>query len=202
MVAWLRRISPWMPVISLGIAAGLMIWGTVVGSPKPVLFYGSVYCGLVVFIESYWRAFPHRAVESHRLFMRAFYCANAFVMLANLSVDLLRESYVVDASWHDFSRRISGMLFGLAFAVWGNLLPKLASPWRFDEEPFDWSGVHRFNGWMFAIAGTVIFIGCLTLPLHDARQLEVVACLTAAVLGIGRKFYSLATWRAARRRHP
>ncbi len=201
MQSFLHRLSRFLPALSLGIVGGLAVWSQTVtpGKGSIVLFGSIVYFAFVLLLEYRWRAFPHRAVASHRVFLRTYFFAMAMVFLFGPGADLLDASHPVDPAWINLSHRISGMLFGVALALWGNFLPKLPSPWRLEEEPFDWQGVHRFIGWAHAIAGTVVFFGWLMRAPHDANRLAILVVMTAALLGVGRKLYSVATWKTARR---
>ena len=200
MQRWLSRLSPAMPVLSLGASIGLAAWAWFIGSPKAPLALGcsAVFCTLVIGIELYWRTTPHRAVPEHRLFLRTFYFANAGVAMFALGADLLRESGAIAPAWRQSSHQVSGLLFGVALVFWGNFLPKLMSPWTHEKEPFNWHGVHRFNGWIFVLAGVVIVASHLILPWRDANRLQILVFLTAVLLGVGRKFVSIATTSRAR----
>ncbi len=87
-------------------------------------------------------------------------------------------------------------LFVMLFvpALWGNFLPKPLSPWLPGDEPFDWSRVHRFAGWLFSVAGVAVVGVWLVVPQPDeARFLSRAIFGTAAVLAVWRKLMSLAS---------
>jgi hypothetical protein len=85
-------------------------------------------------------------------------------------------------------------------AVWGNYLPKLLSPWQPEEEPFDWQRVHRFAGWAFTIGGIGMMLTWVTLPIDQADAWNPAIVGGVAVLSVGRKLYSLATYSGPRGR--
>lgn len=109
-------------------------------------------------------------------------------------------SGMLDADWQPFARRASGILKGVLLALWGNYLPKLLSPWSAEEEWFDWQRVHRFAGWIATLSGIGLVLVWMTLPLALARPATVGILIAFAVMGVGRKFISVAEY--SRRRPP
>lgn len=87
--------------------------------------------------------------------------------------------------------RARGCVAGLAWALLGNYLPKLLSPWSVEEQPFEWQRVHRFAGWVIVAAGLVVAGAWLTLPVADARVAAKAALGGAFLLAVGRKAISV-----------
>jgi hypothetical protein len=100
---------------------------------------------------------------------------------------------VMDLDARIVAWRLSGVLFGVLCVVWGNYLPKLVSPWRSGEEPFDWQGVHQFAGRVAMLAGAAVIACWMALPVHTAGRASRLILLPLAVLLVGRKLISLAT---------
>tara|TARA_R110002050_G_scaffold188601_2_gene323236 strand:+ start:339 stop:953 length:615 start_codon:yes stop_codon:yes gene_type:complete len=198
MTAWLRRISPVLVLLTVVILTGLSVWVTAVRPNKVcVVVIPAVVCiaGILVF-ELHARTLSRRVAESHRLLVRSYaFGGGALVMVLGPGMKLAVASGVLDAAVVPVARQIGGVVFGLALMGFGNFLPKLISPWRVAEEPFDWQGVHRFCGRMFMVAGAVVIWVWLAWPAPAASPATLVAFGLAALLSVGRKFYSLATWR-------
>lgn len=105
-----------------------------------------------------------------------------------ISADLL------DAGWEPISQRIKGVIFGTGMVIWGNYLPKGLSPWRVEDEPFNWQRVHRFTGWVASLGGIAVVIVWLVFPLENARLASVGLVGTCVALVLGRKLLSLAAY--------
>jgi hypothetical protein len=95
--------------------------------------------------------------------------------------------------WASILIRAHALVFGASVMVWGNYLPKLLSPWNFDEQPFDWVRVHRFAGWIALLGGLILEFVWLTQPGHEARLATFVLTSLMMVLILGRKLLSLAS---------
>jgi uncharacterized membrane protein len=147
------------------------------------------------------RAHPERvSAFSETLYaLRLFIAVAGLVVATSISLRLAIGTELLDASWALPVRRIAGLTTSTALIVFGNFLPKLPSPWHHAEEPFDWQGVHRFAGMVFMLAGSVSLVGWVLMPVADARVQSSVTMLVAAVLVVGRKWYSLYTWPDKRR---
>jgi|TARA_B110000116_G_scaffold269949_1_gene286946 hypothetical protein len=116
------------------------------------------------------------------------------VMASRIGVELAVATDLLDPVWGPISQRARWIITGASLAVWGNFLPKVLSPWRPEDEPFDWSRVHRFAGWLFTVAGVAVVAVWLVAPHPDQAKVLSRAILgTAAVLGVGRKLMSLAS---------
>ena len=99
----------------------------------------------------------------------------------------------LDATWGALTLRLWWIAAGAAWAIWGNYLPKLLSPWPTEGEPFAWQRVHRFAGWMFSMVGVGIMLAWLTLPVERAGRVGEVLIFIAVLLAIARKLHSVAT---------
>jgi hypothetical protein len=90
--------------------------------------------------------------------------------------------------------RAKGFLVGAFFALWGNHLPKVMSPWSLAAEPFDWQSVHRFVGRACTVAGLALMIVWARLPLATADRAATMIVAAVVVLGVGTKFLSVARY--------
>jgi uncharacterized membrane protein len=113
------------------------------------------------------------------------------IIVADVGPDLAIALGWLDPSGHAVARRARGFLVGAVTLVWGNHLPKLMSPWRLESEPFDWQGVHRFVGRVFAVAGVALMLVWATLPTAAAESAEVFIWLPAIGVSLGRKLVSV-----------
>jgi hypothetical protein len=112
-------------------------------------------------------------------------CWNGLALAADM--DLLSEV------WLPTVQRAMGATAGAMLATWGNYLPKLLSPWRVAEEPFDWQGAHRIAGWGASLGGIAIFVAWLSLPLEAAEVTQKGVLTVVFLLAIGVRFFSLAS---------
>jgi predicted ABC-type sugar transport system permease subunit len=135
------------------------------------------------------------AVEAQRSFMRVFFAAIAVALAVVNGTKLAIIAGALDPSWLATGQRAFGVILGTTLALLGNYLPKLVSPWSLRDEPFDWQGVHRFGGWLCLTVGVAVVVCWLALPVGSARSATSSLILTMAVLLLGRKLYSLATWQ-------
>ena len=116
------------------------------------------------------------------------------VLSLRVGVELAVATDVLDPAWGPIAQRARWIITGASLAVRGNFLPKLLSPWRPEDEPFDWSRVHRFAGWLFTVAGVAVVGVWLVAPQPDQAKFLSRAILgTAVVLVVGRKLMSLAS---------
>jgi hypothetical protein len=123
---------------------------------------------------------------------RNVFAVVAFVLALRMGARLALELGVMDGDWAPVVRRGFGVLGGVLLAVWGNALPKLLSPWGYDEQPFDWQGVHRFVGWLAALSGIGVAVAWVVLPVALAVRISTALFLTFAILAVGRKLASVA----------
>ena len=113
-------------------------------------------------------------------------------ILLRVAPRLAIASDLLDASWAPMSLRLSGLSVGVGLMVFGNYLPKFASPWTVRAEPFEWQRVHRFCGWVFLLGGAAVTSAWLSLPLDQAAKAGSLLLPGIAVLAVGRKLVSLA----------
>ena len=100
-------------------------------------------------------------------------------------------SGLLEADWGPSGRRITWIVFAIGMVLWGNYLPKIRSPWRVRDEPFDWQRVHRFVGWAASLGGIALVAVWFVLPPEEARSATSAILRSFAVLAIGRKFISV-----------
>jgi hypothetical protein len=124
---------------------------------------------------------------------RTVFAVTGLILALKLAPALAIASGQLDAAWEPLTLRIRWIAAGAAWAIWGNYLPKLLSPWPTEGEPFAWQRVHRFAGWVLSMVGVGIILAWLTLPIALADRVGEGLILAAVVLAIGRKLYSVAT---------
>lgn len=134
-------------------------------------------------------------VERERIIRwhRTVFAVVGLILVLTLAPALAIASGQLDAAWGPLTQRIRWIAVGAAWAIWGNYLPKLLSPWPTEGEPFAWQRVHRFVGWVFSMVGVGIIVASLTLPIELAIPIGEGLMLAAALLAIARKLYSVAT---------
>lgn len=109
---------------------------------------------------------------------------------------------LIDREWRVIGYRMGGVVFAALLLIWGNYLPKLVSPWRPGDEPFDWQGVHRFAARGASLAGALLLIIWLAFPANVARLVTPFVVVPFAVLTVRRKLLSLALYSKTRIRPP
>jgi hypothetical protein len=194
-----KRAVPWtLPAagIALAVGFGLAHWAN---DPDPTVHlpFGAFLMGaLWLFFE--WVTArsesdrPEAALEI-RNFQRTVFMVAALYTAVFSALKFAADAGLLTESLRIAAIRGMGTSFGLLMAIWGNFLPKLLSPWRRSEEPFDWQGVHRTVGWLVSLAGLTIAIAWLALPLAPAWTLSKIVFIGVGVLAVGVKFYSVAT---------
>ena len=133
-------------------------------------------------------------------FHRSVVAGVGLMLAVKVGFQLAITTDLLDADWAPIAPRIGGVMLGSFFAIWGNYVPKILSPWSAQEEWFDWQRVHRFVGWVAALSGIALVIVWLAFPLEVARPASSSITVTFAVLSVGRKFMSVAAY--TRRRPP
>jgi len=170
----------------LGVAGWALVpgkaasWAFVIGFP-PLLW---------VFLESAadGSTDADRAIlRLHRLLVAAL----ALIITLDVGADLAIVGGLMDSDARLVALRFSGMLKGALFALWGNHLPKLMSPWSLDSEPFDWQGVHRFVGRVAVAAGVGLILVWSTQPIDRAEGATDFMVLTGCGLALGYKAISV-----------
>jgi hypothetical protein len=124
---------------------------------------------------------------------RTVFAVAGLILALKLAPALAIASGQLDAAWGPLTQRIRWITVGAAWAIWGNYLPKLLSPWPTEGEPFAWQRVHRFVGWLSSMVGVGIIVAWLTLPIELADRVGEGLILAAVLLAIARKLHSLAT---------
>jgi hypothetical protein len=126
-------------------------------------------------------------MRMHRLLIAAL----ALIMAVDVGTDLAIYAGLLGSDGRLVEQRFSGLLNGALFALWGNHLPKLMSPWSLEREPFDWQGVHRFVGRVALAAGLGLVFVWSTLPIRDADRAATILIVTACALALGYKLLSV-----------
>ncbi|HSR51302.1 MAG TPA: hypothetical protein VLV83_10775 [Acidobacteriota bacterium] len=180
--------------------AGLGIWGWLLDPTRP-----GRWAFVIFFLPLFWASIEmlqggtgrrHDCMDWHRTVVAALGLMLAVGITSHLAV----HTGLLDADWRPFLKRGKGVLFGLFLTLWGNYLPKLISPWREEEEWFDWQRVHRFVGWTASLCGLALIIAWLSLPLAGAKLATFFVTIAFCVLSVGRKFTSVTDY--ARRQPP
>jgi hypothetical protein len=148
------------------------------------------------FVESMQSGTLRAEREQIMRWHRTVFAVTGLILALKLASALAIASGQLDAAWEPLTLRIGWIAAGAAWAIWGNYLPKLLSPWPAEGEPFAWQRVHRFAGWVFSMVGVGIVLAWLTLPIALADRVGEGLILAAVVLAIGRKLYSVATHTA------
>jgi hypothetical protein len=123
----------------------------------------------------------------HRLFIAGV----GLLAITDLGFHLAISTDLLDADWALKGQSVQGVFFGVGLTVWGNLLPTLASPWSFEEQPFAWQRVHRFVGWIATLSGIALVVVWLVLPVEEARAASAGIVGTCFLLALGRKLVSV-----------
>lgn len=124
---------------------------------------------------------------------RTVFAVTGVILALKLAPAIAIASGQLDATWEPLTLRVRWIAAGAAWAIWGNYLPKLLSPWPTESEPFAWQRVHRFVGWVFSLVGVGIVVAWLTLPVERADRVGEALIIAGVLLAIGRKLHSLAT---------
>ncbi len=186
--------------LSVLIVAGLGIWGWTVDPEHPsrwafIVFSLPAFWGFVELCQGGTRR-DRGIMQWHRLVVAGV----GLMMAVKVGFQLAIATGLLDADWAPIVRRTSGVMLGSFLAIWGNYLPKSPSPWSAEEEWFDWQRVHRFAGWVASLSGIALVVVWLMLPVPTAKIATLGITATFAVLGVGRKFISVAAY--SRRQPP
>ena len=185
--------------LSVLTVAGLGVWGWSVDPEHPsqwafVVFSLPALWGFVELFQGGRRR--ERIMDWHRY---VFACTG-LMLAVKVGPQLAISTGVLDAHWAPISHRIWGVTVGSLFAIWGNYVPKVLSPWSEEEQWFDWQRVHRFVGWLASLSGVGLVVVWLAFPLPGARLTTLGICVALCVLGVGRKLISVAEY--SRRQPP
>ena len=121
------------------------------------------------------------------------FAVTGLILALKLAPAIAIASGQLDAAWGPLTLRIRWIVAGAAWAIWGNYLPKLLSPWPTEGEPFAWQRVHRFVGWVFSMVGVGIIVAWLTLPVERANRVGdpftlAAACALLAAVAVAASF--------------
>lgn len=185
-------------VAAMTVMMTLAAWNWAIGTDHASfrLLAGVAMLALWGFVE--WRVPRQHAVRGSGAgiikWHRAVFATIALFIAMRHGVRLAFALQYLDPAWVPAASRSLHIVAGGLMAVWGNYLPKLVSPWQPEEEPFDWQRVHRFAGWAFTIGGIATMLTWITLPIDRADAWEPAIIGGVAILAVGRKLYSLATY--------
>ena len=189
-----------LAALSVLIVAGLGLWGWSVDPEHPSRWAFSVF-----FLPAFWgfvELFQGGEGRDRGImnWHRSVVAGVGLIMAVKIGFQLAIATGLLDTDWAPIARRISGVMFGSFFAIWGNYLPKTRSPWSPEEEWFDWQRVHRFAGWTASLCGIALVVVWLALPVATAKLATLGIIVAFGVLGVGRKFISVAAY--SRRQPP
>jgi hypothetical protein len=179
-------------------ALGVVGWVTVPDKATTWVF-------MIAFLPLFW-AFIETATKErteatrailrvHRLLIAAL----SLLVVVDAGSDLAIHVGLLDPDANLVARRFSGLFKGALFALWGNHIPKLMSPWSLQREPFDWQGVHRFVGRIAVVAGLGGILVWSTLPVEAATRATELLVVVACVLGVGYKAISVVRYSGRER---
>ncbi len=193
----MKRISPSaiLAGVSLAVLAGVGAWGWSL-EPERALRWAI----LALFFPGLWlmaelgqvRGADRRIGDAIMRFNRCAISFGAWLLALKIGLKLSIASSLVDPAWGPIGDHVGGLTFGAGMILAGNHLPKLASPWRVAEEPFDWQRVHHRIGWLWMLSGVVVLVAWSAASVHLARQVTFLVTATAAVGSVGTKWVSLA----------
>lgn len=185
-----------LAAISVAAVAGTAVWGWSLYPEKIArwVFVASWLPVLWGYVElAQVRGDDPATGRAIMILHRSVVAWTGLTLLLRVAPRLAVASELLEPSAAQAGMRLSGLSVGVGLMVFGNYLPKLASPWTVTAEPFDWQRVHRFCGWVFLAGGTAVMAASLLLPLARASQVSQALLPGIAVLAVGRKFLSLAT---------
>ncbi|MEZ4654655.1 MAG: hypothetical protein R3E12_13995 [Candidatus Eisenbacteria bacterium] len=93
--------------------------------------------------------------------------------------------------------RAMGVLFGLYFVIFGNVLPKSSSSEGLCR-PSRRQATLRFSGWIFVLMGLAYATVWIVLPIEQASRLTFWILLPAGLLVLGRSLWVFTSCRSAR----
>ena len=180
-------------------ALGVMGWIAVPEKASSWVFVIAFPALLWAFLESA----ANERTEAARAIMRVHrlvIAALASMIALDVGADLATHQGLMDADSELVALRFGGLLKGALFALWGNHIPKLMSPWPLAREPFDWQGVHRFVGRVAVVAGLGLVLVWSTLPADDAARAATAIGMTAVGLALCYKAVSVVRYSGRERR--
>ena len=174
-------------------AAGAWGWALHPETPARWLFVILFFPALWGFLELAQGGSVEVGRKAIMSFHHAVIACAGILLTLSIASGLALEMGLLGGEHKEILARFRGVALGVALAGWGNYLPKVLSPWKREEEPFDWQGVHRFCGWVSALSGLALVPAWLFLPLERAGLVGKALVITMVVLCVGRKWLSLAT---------
>ncbi len=190
-----NRIPLTLATLSVLVVAGLGVLGWSLDPEHSARWAGMALLlpGLWGFIElAQFRGEDRAAADAIMNWHRRVIAWVGMLIAVGVSFQLAISVDLLDADWGPIARRIKGVIFGIGMVIWGNYLPKGLSPWRLEDEPFNWQRVHRFAGWVATLGGIALVMVWLVFPLERARLASVGLVGTCVVLVLWRKLLSLA----------
>jgi uncharacterized membrane protein len=124
-------------------------------------------------------------------------------MIVNVTIVFLTAVHIVvigtALGWPVDVPKVIGVGMGLLFMALGNEMGRLRpnwfagirTPWTLSD-PENWRRTHRFGGKVFFVAGLLIAVANLLLPVTASAFVILAGALGAAVLSVG---YSYLLWR-------
>ncbi|MEZ6096295.1 MAG: hypothetical protein R3C03_19055 [Pirellulaceae bacterium] len=195
----LLKHSFWLLCVSWMVTVIVTVLRCTMYPAKPTVYLLPVVLTMAILVDrvqSSWRsAEKSNAREQLQCFLRVYLAATAIVWSGAILAMIIADQNGMSHELKTFIRRMVGILFAISMMLFGNYLPKLSSPWRYADEPFDWQGVHRFAGMAFTVVGLVMALGWCFLSVDLAKRLTVVVVVASSIAVISRKWFSLATWR-------
>ena len=191
-----RRPTPLaLATLAVTVVAFIGVWGWTIYPDRAARWALSI-----LFLPTFWGYIEvaqyrgnnrsvARALMNHHRYAVAW---AGLLFAVSIGLQLAVAVGLLGPEWGPFRRRIAGVILGFGLAMFGNYMPKLLSPWRPGDEPFDWQRVHRFVGWVFMVTGISIVTIWMALPVGQARVLSGRVLLTAMVIAAGCKFVSVA----------
>ncbi len=188
-----NRLSAVLAAASVLVVAALAAWGFAIDHEP-----AGRWIAIASFLPVLWMfaelAQGGSSDRRHIIIWHRCVIAVAGLLLAlRLGPQLALSTQLLESGWEPTLRRLAGIAFGVGLVVWGNYLPKVVSPWRREDEPFDWQRVHRFVGWLAVLGGLFVTGAWLFLPLAQAKPAAMTTIIAVTVLAVGRKLISLAS---------
>jgi hypothetical protein len=154
------RASSWM--IAIGTALGMWLVITLIGRARSFNDYS----------------------PAERNFLMASIAGGGLLLAASL---LRHAANALGFSGGEPLDRALGVGGGLLLLLLGNTMPKILSPLTAKRcVPAQVQSLQRFAGWAFVLAGTVVIVLSLILPLDVARNWSMIATASTLVIVVLR----------------
>ena len=190
-----------LATLSVLAVAGVGLWGWSLDPARPARWALAIL--LIPLIWGYLEIAQFRGEDREvgaqiMNFHRLSIAWGGLMIAVGSGLKLAVANDVLGLEWIPIRSRLIGIMLGAGLAMFGNYVPKLLSPWRLADEPFEWQPVHRFAGWVLSLGGVAVALVWLTLPLEQAKVASTRLVLTVLALAVGRKLISLVTHSPAR----